>query len=212
MAYRRTPHIQARMDAQRAGIVTATVRLVSESGYAAVSIARVAERAGVAPGTVYNHFSGGKADLLAEVFQLVAGREVDAVRSASTADGSAADRVTAVVETFAGRALKNPRLAYALLAEPVDPRVDELRLQFREAFTAVVADAVETGVRDGELPPQNAQVVAAALVGAIAEALVRPLAPSGDAPLAELDPGSDAVPTVITFAIRAIGAPDAVHT
>lgn len=215
MAYRRTAHVQARLDAQRAGIVSAATALVAEAGYPAASIARVAARAAIAPGTVYNHFAGGKADLLAEVFRVVVGREVDAVRAASSVRAPAAARVTAVIETFSGRALKNPRLAYALLVEPVDPRVDELRLRFRRAFTDVVAAAICDGVESGELPPQNAQVVAAALVGAIGEALVRPLARVGGADTSAdtpAEPDPDAVPSVITFAIRAIGASDAVDT
>ena len=116
---------------------------------------------------------------------------------AAAQHGSAADRIAAVIETFAGRALKSPRRAYALLAEPVDPAVDKLRLDFRLAFRDVIAAAVDHGVRTGELPPQDADVVAAALVGAIAEALVGPLAAGHE------DPAT--VPTLIEFAHRAVG-------
>lgn len=202
MAYRRTPQIQRRLDAQQQSIVQATIALAGEGGYAACSVARVAARAGVAAGTVYNHFAN-KSDLLAEVFRVVVSREVAAVRAAAAPPGSAAERATAVVETFAGRALKSPRLAYALLAEPVDPQVDALRMEFRRAFTDVVAAAIADGVATGELPPQSPAIVASALVGAIGEVLVGPLA-TGTAE-------ADTVPTVITFALRAIGAPDAVH-
>jgi hypothetical protein len=48
------------------------------------------------------------------------------------------------------------------------------------------------------LPPQNPDVTAAALVGAIAEALVGPLA-AGAADV-------DTIPSLITFARRAVGA------
>ncbi|MEO8889359.1 MAG: TetR/AcrR family transcriptional regulator [Jatrophihabitantaceae bacterium] len=200
MAYRRTPQVQARLDAQRAGIVQAAITLVGESGYGACSMSRVAEQAGIASGTVYNHFAG-KSDLLAEVFRVVVGREVEAVRAATATPGRAAERVTAVIETFAGRALKSPRLAYALLAEPVDAKVDKLRLVFRKAFTDLVATAVADGVANGELPPQNPALTASALVGAIGEVLVDPLGTGGAAP--------DIVPTVITFALRGMGVPDA---
>ena len=202
MAYRRTPQIQRRLDAQRHAIVQAAIGLASEGGYAACSVARVAARAGVASGTVYNHFAH-KSDLLAEVFRVVVSREVEAVRAAAAPPGSAAERATAVVETFAGRALKSPRLAYALLAEPVDPKVDALRLDFRRGFTEVVAAAIGEGVAAGELPPQNPAIVASALVGAIGEVLVGPLATG--------DTDADTIPTVITFALRAIGAPDATY-
>lgn len=199
MAYRRTPQIQQRLDDQRQAIVAAAVDLVADGGYRACTVASVARRAGLASGSFYNHFRG-KADLLAEVFRVVVSREVAAVRDAAGPPGTAAERTTAVIETFARRALKSPRLAYALLAEPVDPKVDELRLEFRRAFTAVVADAIGDGVATGELPPQNAAVIAAAVVGAIGEVLVGPLRVGAVEP--------DTIPAIVGFALRGTGAAD----
>lgn len=202
MPYRRTPGIQARLDAQRGAIVAAAGALLAEQGYAGCSVNAVAARAGVAAGTVYRHVDG-KAELVGEVFRAVAGREVDAVRAALAGSTGVAAQVAAVIETFSGRALKSPRLAYVLLAEPVDPVLDELRLEFRRAFRDVIASVVADGVRTGEIPPQNAMVVAAALVGAIGEALVGPLATGTEDP--------DTVPTLIDFAVRALGAADATN-
>ena len=201
MAYRRTPRVQARLDAQRDALVAAAAEILAEAGYAGCSITAVAARAGVAAGSVYTHFRS-KAELAAEVFRTVVTREVDAVRTAA-ATGPAAERVAAVIETFAGRALKSPRRAYALLAEPVDPAVDALRLEFRCAYRDVIADAIGAGVRDGELPAQNAAVVAAALVGAIGEALIGPLVTTG--------PDPDTVPSLIQFATRAVGGAPRAH-
>lgn len=99
--------------------------------------------------------------------------------------------------------MKSPRPAYALLAEPVDPIVDALRLEFRTACRDVIAEVVLDGVAAGQLPPQNATVVAAALVGAIGEALVGPLAIGTEDP--------DTVPTLIEFAQRALGVAGATH-
>jgi AcrR family transcriptional regulator len=200
--YRRTPQVQARLDAQRSAIVAAAAELLAEQGYAACSVAAVAARADVAAGTVYRHFDG-KAELVAEVFRIVVGREVDAVRAAVRGADSPVDQLSSLVETFAGRAMKSPRLAFALLAEPVDPVVDALRLEFRTAFRAVIAEVVAGGVTRGQLPPQNAAVVAAALVGAIGEALVAPLAAGTEDP--------DTVPVLIQFAARALGAVDATY-
>jgi len=200
--YRRTPEIQARLDIQREAIVTAAGSLLAEHGYVGCSVASVAARASVAAGTVYRHFDG-KVELVGEVFRAVAGREVDAVRAAVAGTDGVAARTAAVIEIFASRALKAPRLAYALLAEPVDPVVDALRLEFRTAFRDVIVEVVTDGVTSGELPPQDAHVVAAALVGAIGEALVGPLARGSEDP--------ETVPTLITFAIRALGAADATH-
>jgi AcrR family transcriptional regulator len=200
--YRRTPEIQARLDTQRVAIVDAAGALLAAHGYPGCSVAAVAAQAGVAAGTVYRHFDG-KAELVGEVFRAVAGREVEAVRAAVAGTTGVVAQTAAVIETFAGRALKAPRLAYALLAEPGDPVVDELRLEFRTAFRDVIVEVVADGVRRGDLPPQDVSVVAAALVGAIGEALVGPLAAGTSNP--------DTVPTLITFATRAIGAADAAH-
>jgi AcrR family transcriptional regulator len=195
VAYRRTPEIQARIDAQRAGIVSAAAALLAEQGYAGCSMAAVAARAGVASGTVYNHFTG-KVELVAEVFRSIVSREVEVVRAAASS-GSATESTTAVAETFARRALKSPRRAYVLLVEPVDPLIDELRLEFRRAFRDVITDAISRGVASGELPPQNASIVAALLVGAFGEALTGPLAAGAE--------DSDTIPTLVEFTLRAIG-------
>lgn len=204
MPYRRTPAVQARLDAQRAAIVEAGLGLLAEHGYAGCTMAAVAGRAGIATGSVYRHFAG-KAELSVELFRTVVGREVAAVSEAAAhpSHRTAAERVVAVIETFASRALKAPRLAYALLAEPVDPAVDTERLVFRRAFRDVFAERIATGVRGGELPPQDAVLTASALVGAGAEALTGPLTAGS--------PGPDTVPALVTFTLRALGVPDADH-
>lgn len=200
VAYRRTPNVQARLDAQAALIVQAATGVLSRDGFAGMSMAAVAREAAVATGTVYKHFDG-KADLVTAVFRRVVGHEVDAVAAAAEA-GDATQRVRAAVETFAMRALKNPKLAYVLLVEPVDTVVDAERLRFRRAFAETFHTAVVDGVADGELPPQDAHTTAAAIVGAIGEVLVGPLAPPAPAPHSET-----VVPELISFAMRALGVP-----
>ncbi|WP_410565876.1 TetR/AcrR family transcriptional regulator [Amycolatopsis sp. cmx-4-61] len=200
MPYRRTPKVQERLDAQRETIVAAATRQLAEHGYGGCSVAAVAERAGVAVGSVYRHFPT-KAELVVHVFRQVVTREVEAVRVAAAAAGDPADRVLAAVDTFAQRALKAPKQAYALLAEPVDALIDAERLEFRRAYTEVIAEHVAAGVRDGVLPPQDGRLTAAALVGAAAEVLIGPLTSGNAGDVAELR----------TFILRALGGSDARH-
>ena len=68
MPYRRTPAVQQRLDDQRDAIAAAAVALVAERGYREMSIAAVAERAGVATGSVYRHFAD-KSDLTVQIFR-----------------------------------------------------------------------------------------------------------------------------------------------
>jgi AcrR family transcriptional regulator len=158
MPYRATERTEARRAAARERLLDAAHDLVARGGFGAASVAAVAERAGVATGSVYRHFSS-KAELFAEVFRRAAQREVDAVAGADTLAGG--------VETFARRALAGRRLAWALLAEPVDPVVEAERLAFRRAY------------RDGFERLVGDELTAAALVGAIGEVLVGPLSPTG---------------------------------
>jgi AcrR family transcriptional regulator len=202
--YRRTPRVEARLTASRERILSAALAIVAERGYTGCSVSAVARRAGVATGSVYRHFPA-KADLVAEVFRTASQREVDAVARAAALERTAAEAVAAVIETFAGRALRAPRMAYALLAEPVDPAVDAERLVFRRAYAEAIAVLITRGVTAGELPAQDVEVSAAALVGAIGEALVGPLA----AGAAEAEPRAaacGATTDLITFAQRSIGA------
>jgi AcrR family transcriptional regulator len=194
MAYRPTERTEARRAQARERIVRAALELVARGGYREAQVAAVAKRAGVATGTVYRHFPS-KAELLTEVFRVASQREVDAV--AAVTGERATERLAAAVETFARRALRGRRLAWALLAEPVDPAVEAERLVFRRAYADVFARAIEEGVERGELPAQDAAFTATALVGAIGEALVGPLSPTHQTTDADA-----LVAALVTFCLR----------
>lgn len=194
MPYRRTPQVQARLAALRAALLAAAADVLAERGYAGCSVAAVAERAGVATGSVYRHFPS-KAELIVELFRGVVNREVEAARQAALVPGDPVERIAAVVETVTRRALNAPRRAHALLAEPVDALVEAERVVFRRIFRDLVAEHVAEGVRSGLLPAQDPVFTATALVGATTEMLVGPL--TNNETTAEMRP----------FILRAIGAP-----
>jgi len=178
--------------------------LIEDGGYGAASVAAIAERAGVAAGTLYRHFAS-KEELFVEVFRAVCDREVRAMRAAADAmpaSASHVDRLETVLATFAERALRNPRLAWALIAEPVDPLVDAERLAYRERYAAMTAEGLREGIAAGEIPDQNVDLTAAALVGGCGEALVGPLSPvAGRRPRSE-----EIVGALRMFIRRAVGA------
>lgn len=192
------------MTPTRERLMRSARELIEEGGYGAAPVVAIAERSGVAASTLYRHFAS-KEELFVEVFRSVCDREVEAMRAAADAMPSGAshvDRLVEVLATFAQRALRRPRLAWALIAEPVDPLVDAERLAYRARYSDLTAQALRAGIDAGELPAQDVRLTAAALVGGCGEALVGPLSP-----LAAAKPGEKEIVSALrTFVRRAVGA------
>ena len=191
MAATLTPRAERRA-ATRDAIVAGTLSLVAEGGWGAASMHDVARRAGVATGSLYRHFPS-KGDLLAEVFAEAAGREQAVIREIAddTARAPLA-RLAAAIEAFAHRANAAPTLAYALMAEPVAPAVEAARLASKRAYRDTFAGLLEAAVAAGAIAPLDTAVAAAAIVGALQEALSEP---ADDGVIAGL----------VTFTVNAVG-------
>ena len=97
--------------------------------------------------------------MLAEISE----REIGAVRAAADVAPGPLSALSAAIMTFAARALRHRRLAYAAIAEPVEAELDAARLSFRKALAAEFASLVAAAV--AHLPEQDAALSAAALVG-----------------------------------------------
>jgi AcrR family transcriptional regulator len=171
------PQPLLRLTPTREHLLRAARELTEEGGYAAASVVAITQRAGVAAGTLYRHFPS-KAELFVELFRSVCQRELDVGREAAAREvDSPVERIELVLGTFAERALRNPRLAWALIAEPVDPLVDAERLAYRAHYARLLAAGLRAAIDAREVPEQNVQFTAAALVGGVGEALVGPLSP-----------------------------------
>src|SRR3954451_18974178 len=165
MAATATPRAERRA-ATRDAIIAGTLSLVAEGGWSAASMHDVARRAGVATGSLYRHFPS-KGDLLARVFTEAADRELALVgHIAEDRSRPAVERLAAALEAFARRALAAPQLAYALMAEPVDPAVETARLANKRAHQEVFAALLEEAIAAGEIPELDAPLAAAAIIGA----------------------------------------------
>jgi AcrR family transcriptional regulator len=174
MVYQRTAAVVSRLENNRMRILAAARDLVAEGGWQHAHVATVAAKAGVATGTVYRYFPS-KAELFAEVLANVSRRERDVVAAIVDGDGSPAARLTGAVGAFAKRALRGRRLAYALIAEPCDPEIDQARLLWRAALGQEFVRLVELGQEHGAFRRCDPRVAAACVVGAVMEALVGPL-------------------------------------
>ena len=186
----------------RERLVSSARHLLEQGGYAAASVQAVADRAGVSAGALYRHFAS-KAELVVEVLRESAKHDLAAVDEAA-ASGGCIERLEAAVAAHARRALRGRRLAWALLYEPVDALVDAERLVHRRTYCRHMAGLLRQAIAAGEIPDQNVELSAAAVVGAIAESLVGPLSPVGGAAVAQ----DEIVATLVRFCRRSVGAPD----
>ena len=176
MAYRETTRMQQRKQATRETIVVQALKLLDERGFAGIQMVVLAQRANLATGTLYRYF--GSKELLCEtLFKQATQIEIQQVQEQLQHEQTnASERIAAALTTFAKRALRAPTTAWALIAEPVEPIVVAARLKYRERYAQLFEQAIEQGMADGSLPQQNSALASRALVGAIAEALIGPLA------------------------------------
>jgi AcrR family transcriptional regulator len=181
MAYRRTPAVEARLGRTRAEIVRAARRTVAARGLGGVAIASVAAEAGVSVGTVYRYF-GSKDALLSEVVDDVCSREIEVVAKLAATPTDPTERLSAAVDGFARRAVASGRVAYAVIAEPAPREVEATRIRHRRDLAAVLAGTIADGVAAGHFPDQDPAVTATAVVGAVSEVIVGPLAPAAHRP------------------------------
>jgi len=201
MVYRRTANVVRRLAEREQTILDAAQSIAGEDGMGAVQIAAVAQRADIAAGTVYRYFPS-KNDLVAEMIATMADRELAAMRAAADAAPGPLSALAASVATFAARALQERRLAWAMTAEPVDADIDASRLNFRRALVGELEKRIRAAIAGRHLPEQDAGFAAPAIVGAVLEGLVGPLAASGSTT-------REAVQIVTLLALRALGVVDA---
>ena len=201
MPYRRTENVERRLAARHSAIIAAAREAASEGGMAAVQIAPVAQRAGIAAGTVYRYFPG-KTDLIAAVLAEISAREIGALRRAAANAPGPLSALACVIMTFAARVLRHRRLAFAAIAEPVDAALDQIRLKFRKLLADEFATRIADAIASGYLPEQDATLAAIGVLGLLVEGTIGPLAPQSGAREREL------VQSLALTALRALGLAD----
>ncbi|MFT5390188.1 MAG: AcrR family transcriptional regulator [Gammaproteobacteria bacterium] len=200
MVYRRTNKTDARLGERRQAILNAGTAMVTSAGFRGLSMQVVADRAGIATGTVYRYFPSKQA-LCTEIVTVIADRELNVLRDIAACDGASLKRLWTMVIVFTERALQARTLAYALMGEPVSAELNALRLDYRSALADIVAALIGNCARENSLPEQDSSSSAAFIVGAFIEGVIGPhalkVSPHGRARLA-----SD----IARFCVRGAGA------
>jgi len=131
-------------------IIEAAVEVFSEKGFAAASTSEIAQRAGVAEGTIFRHYKTKK-DLLLSIAGPIAAKLFapflmrDFVKLLDIPYDRVEDFLRAILRDRLEFARKNMKLIKILVHEvPFQP---ELLAQIRELFTHIVITRVEKAIR-----------------------------------------------------------------
>jgi AcrR family transcriptional regulator len=205
MAYRQTEKVVRKLAARREAILAAAYDTLAEKGIAAIQIAPIAERAGIAAGTVYRYFPS-KSELVAAVVTGLSEREIAALGQAAAAAPGPLSALAAAIATFAMRAIARRRLVLALMAEPIEPELDGGLASYRRALAAEFEKLIRKALEGSHLQHQDAALAAPALIGALIEGLIGPLAPAALHDPAEMRAHAQ---RLTLFALRALGVVDA---
>ncbi|HZT24968.1 MAG TPA: TetR/AcrR family transcriptional regulator [Pseudolabrys sp.] len=204
MPYRRTDNVVRRLAAREQAILDSATALAAEGGMTAVQMTAIAARASVAAGTVYRYFPS-KADLVAAVIDALSRRELAALRDAAARAPGPLSALAACIATFAARACYARRLIWAATGEPAEAEIDPLRRAFRQSLAAEFAHRIEAAFRTGHLSEVDAHLAASAVLGALLEGLVGPLAPAAESAPAQ----RQAVQAATLLVLRSLGIVDA---
>jgi AcrR family transcriptional regulator len=162
-----------RRGATRLRLYEAAVALIAEQGFSDTTVEQIAERAGVAKGTVYYNFAS-KTELFDELLR-------HGVRPLTASLGAAAEAAFArgggvvdALDAMAGAGLvfigRNPDFTRLIAAElwRTNRAWHATLVSVRRQTVAVVADVLHEGVKTGELSGAiDVELTAGALVGMV---------------------------------------------
>jgi len=205
MAYRQTERVVRKLAARRAAILAAARDALAEKGIAAIQIASVAERAGIAAGTVYRYFPS-KTELVAAVVAGLAEEETAALGRAAAAAPGPLSALAAAIGTFAMRAMTRRRLVLALTAESIEPELNDALTSYRRTLAAEFEKLIRKALEGGQLQQHDATLAAPAVIGALLEGLIGPLAPPTLQDASEMRAQAQ---RLTLMALRALGVVDA---
>ncbi|BCJ73029.1 TetR family transcriptional regulator [Catellatospora sp. IY07-71] len=156
----------ARRDATRQKLFEATMALIAEQGFSDTTVDQIAERAGVAKGTVYYNFAS-KTVLFEELLRYGVGL-LTADFQAAVADRAPADAIAALVRTELGFIQRYRSFAQLLLSEMWRTHRDwqQTLLLLREEAISVIAGTLQQGVDSGDFAADlDVRLSASALFG-----------------------------------------------
>ncbi len=159
-------------EATKERLLRAALELYGASSFLSTTTPALAERAGVAEGTIYRHFTS-KEHLLNEVYRrahrwavgVIQGFDSDRLRRGP-------ERLALLAKTLTDTAAADPPIIHMLLSTAHEPFLDQQSRGLRRDFVDGLVQLVAMGKSDGQVRPGPAELWASvwlAIVGYAAE-------------------------------------------
>lgn len=158
-------------EATRHRLLRAALELFTSKGFRATTTPEIAERAGVAEGTIYRHFSG-KEHLLNEVYR-AAHRWASGLVAETDGPHSPQERLQRIGRRLLEGAERDPAAARMLLLTRDDPYLDERSRDAAREFRASLQQVIAAGKSDGVVRSGPAELWAAVWLSVVAFAAER---------------------------------------
>src|SRR5262245_59650773 len=169
---------------KRERILDAAVRVFAQEGFYNAKVSQIAQVAGVADGTIYLYFKS-KDELLISLFEDRMERVNANLREAISSESTARERLKRVIRLHLELVQQNRHMAEVICVElrQSSKFIKEYANPKFSEFLRLIAGAVETGQKSGELRPDiDPQLVARSLFGALDEISLAWLVRGGKSP------------------------------
>lgn len=131
-------------------IIEAAVDVIAENGYHASQVSKIANKAGVADGTIYLYFKN-KEDILVSVFKEKMGQFINKIIKEIEKKDNANDKLLTLIEMHFGQFEDNHHLAVVTQLELRQSKID-LRIQINlvlKAYLTLIDTVVLEGIKEG---------------------------------------------------------------
>jgi AcrR family transcriptional regulator len=155
-------------------ILQAATEVFAEHGFASVTVAGIADHAGIGKGTVYEYFSS-KEELLFAVFEWMNDGIAERIRDLLAQDGTTHERLLRLLELGAEITREQVEMQAVILdfwsasrGTASEARYNQACLATYRTYRRLVADVIRKGQSEGELQPDvDADAIAAMVVAAM---------------------------------------------
>jgi len=155
---------------RRQRLLAAAKEIIGTAGYAATTIPGVCSAANVSTRTFYELYAT-KEDLFIDLYDTITADSYTRVAESleATAGAPLAERIPAALMAYLDPMLKDPRVARIAFVEIMgaSPRIEKLRLAYRETLIEVVRTEGTVAVNNGEVADRDWRFAALGLVGAV---------------------------------------------